>query len=213
MFEKTLLHFLLGGFISLITITNPLSKIPLFISLTAGSTSSLQKKIARQACLYAFFIMLVSLFAGTFILDFFGISYGALRIAGGITVAIVGYRMLFETANTQSASEHHHRNVAFFPLALPSISGPGTIAVVIGISTEIAELKGIPARSLAYSGTVLALLMTCLVMWLTLRSAQYVLTMIGREGMEAMTRMMGFLLICVGVQFMGSGVRAFMAGA
>jgi multiple antibiotic resistance protein len=213
MFEKTLLHFLLGGFISLITITNPLSKIPLFISLTTGSPVSLQKKIARQACLYAFFIMLVSLFAGTFILDFFGISYGALRIAGGITVAIVGYRMLFEAANTQSASEHHHRNVAFFPLALPSISGPGTIAVVIGISTEIAELNGISARTLAYTGTALALFVTCCVVWLTLRSAQYVMTMIGQQGMDAMTRMMGFLLICVGVQFIGSGVRAFIAGA
>ena len=213
MFEKTFLHFLLGGLISFVTITNPLSKIPLFISLTGTLPANLQRKIARQSCLFAFFIMLVSLFAGSLILELFGISYSALRIAGGLTVAIVGYRMLFDTATQQPNASQHHRNVAFFPLALPGISGPGTIAVVIGISTEIAELRGLPAKSLAYLGTAVALFVTCCIVWLTLRSAKYVLNLIGQEGMEAMTRMMGFLLICVGVQFVGSGIRSFVGGA
>lgn len=212
MFEKTFLHFLLGGIISLITITNPLSKIPLFIALTDQADEGDKKRIARKACLYAFMIMLVSLFAGGLILEFFGISYGALRVAGGLTVAIVGYRMLFSTSSNTPAQQQPHRNVAFFPLALPSISGPGVIAVVIGISTEITELHRYSEKTLAYSATVLALLITCIAVWLTLRSANYVLRIIGPEGMEAMTRMMGFLLICVGVQFIGSGIRTFISG-
>jgi multiple antibiotic resistance protein len=212
MFEKIFLHFLLGGIISLITITNPLSKIPLFIALTERMTESDKKRVARKACGYAFVIMVVSLFAGAFILEFFGISYGALRVAGGITVAVVGFRMLFDTQADASTSQTPHKNIAFFPLALPSISGPGVIAVVIGISTEIAELRNWGKQALAYSGTVLAIFVACLAVWLTLRSARFVLQVLGSEGMEAMTRMLGFLLICVGVQFIGSGIRTFVGG-
>ena len=212
MFEKIFLHFLLGGIISLITITNPLSKIPLFIALTERMTESDKKRVARKACGYAFVIMVVSLFAGAFILEFFGISYGALRVAGGITVAVVGCRMLFDTQADASTSQTPHKNIAFFPLALPSISGPGVIAVVIGISTEIAELRNWGKQALAYSGTVLAIFVACLAVWLTLRSARFVLQVLGSEGMEAMTRMLGFLLICVGVQFIGSGIRTFVGG-
>ena len=212
MFEKIFLHFLLGGIISLITITNPLSKIPLFIALTERMTESEKKRIARKACGYAFVIMVVSLFAGAFILEFFGISYGALRVAGGITVAVVGFRMLFDSPTDASTSQTPHKNIAFFPLALPSISGPGVIAVVIGISTEIAELRNWGKQALAYSGTVLAIFVACLTVWLTLRSARFVLQVLGSEGMEAMTRMLGFLLICVGVQFIGSGIRTFVGG-
>jgi len=212
MFEKVFFHFLFGGIISLITITNPLSKIPLFIALTDQASDSDKKRIARKACGYAFLIMVVSLFAGALILEFFGISYGALRVAGGITVAVVGFRMLFDSPSDAASPQTPHKNIAFFPLALPSISGPGVIAVVIGISTEIAELRHWSDKALAYSGTVLALLMACIAVWFTLRSARLVLQVIGAEGMEAMTRMMGFLLICVGVQFIGSGIRTFVGG-
>ena len=210
MSEKIFFHYLLGGIISLITITNPLSKIPLFVTLTAQASEDERKALARKACSYAFLIMAISLFAGALILEFFGISYGALRVAGGITVSVVGFRMLFGNQASYTSSNGEHKNVAFFPLALPSISGPGVIAVVIGISTEIAELKRFSDKALAYSGTVLGILLTCVAVWLTLRSARLVQQGIGAEGMEAMSRMMGFLLICVGVQFIGSGIHTFV---
>lgn len=210
--HKTFVSFFLGGLVSMLTITNPLSKIPLFLTLTSGMDSQITRLQARKACVYAFSILVVSLFAGVFILQGFGISYGALRIAGGLTVAILGYRMLFQTQDAQSAPHIGKREIAFFPLALPSISGPGAIAVVIGISTEIAELKSGVQQVLAYGGTVSSILLTCFLIWLTLRSAQYVSRLIGEAGMEAMTRLMGFLLVCIGVQFIGSGVRTFIAG-
>lgn len=211
--HKTFVSFMLGSLVSLLTITNPLSKIPLFLSLTVDMERDLCRQQARKACVYAFIILVVSLFAGVFILQGFGISFGALRIAGGLTVAILGYRMLFHTQETQLAAHNMKREIAFFPLALPSISGPGSIAVVIGISTEIAELKSGVQQALAYGGTVLSILLSCVVIWLTLRSAQYVSKLIGAEGMDAMGRLMGFLLVCIGVQFVGSGIRTFMAGA
>jgi multiple antibiotic resistance protein len=210
--HKTFISFFLGSLVSLLTITNPLSKIPLFLSLTGDMLQAERHLQARKACIYAFIILAVSLFAGVFILHGFGISYGALRIAGGLTVAVLGYRMLFQSQHAPVESHPGRHNIAFFPLALPSISGPGSIAVVIGMSTEIAELKGGMQQVLAYGATLTSLALTCATIWLTLRSAQIVSKLIGQEGIDALGRLMGFLLICVGVQFVGSGVRTFIAG-
>lgn len=211
--EKIFVSFFLGSLISLITITNPLSKIPLFLSLTSDMKEKKRRSKAIKACIYAFAILTVSLFGGVFIMQGFGISYGALRIAGGLTVAMVGYRMLFQSQDVYPMPGQGRQEIAFFPLALPSISGPGSIAVVIGISTEIAELKSGAQQVLAYSAAVFSILLTCMIMWLTLRSAQMASKLIGPDGMDALSRLMGFLLVCIGIQFIGSGVRTFLLGA
>ena len=132
---------------------------------------------------------------------------------GGLTVALLGYRMLFQSADTRTTNGSEQRNIAFFPLAMPGISGPGAIAVVIGISTEIAELKIGIREAAAYIATVASILLTCLLIWLTLRFAQLFSRWLGQEGMDALSRLMGFVMICIGVQFVGSGVRSFMLGA
>ena len=203
--------FLLGGFVSLLTMTNPLSKIPMYLALTSEMTTATARDEARRSCIYSFAIMVSALFAGVAILHTFGISYGALRIAGGITVALLGHRMLFGTVDAIVAQPSRH-GIAFFPLALPGIAGPGTIATVIGVSTEIAELASGPMRAAAYGATVVSVALTCLVMWTTLRSARLVSRCLGDEGINVVTRLTGFLLVCIGVQFVGSGVRTFMAG-
>lgn len=215
MLKALYLQFLFGGLISLITITNPLSKIPLFITLTRDMSEERRAHQARRACLFAAGIMLVSLLGGNLIMSLFGISYGALRIAGGFVVAVLGYRMLFLSQDPGMAPklQDGKEDYAFFPLAMPGISGPGTIAVVIGIATEIAELRGYGTKALALAMTMLAIVLTCGGTWLVLRSSTLISEKLGRSGREVMTRLMGFLLICVGVQFIGSGVRTFLAGS
>ena len=215
MFKSLFLQFLFGGLISLITITNPLSKIPLFVTLTQGMSDARRGSQAKWAYLYACMIMMVSLLAGNLILAVFGISYGALRIAGGFVVAVLGYRMLFlsQDPGIGPSPSHNREDYSFFPLAMPGISGPGTIAVVIGISTEIAELTTFPAKMLAFSMTFAAIFITSFSMWLVLRFSTLLSEKMGRSGAEVMTRLLGFLLICVGVQFVGSGIRSFMAGS
>jgi multiple antibiotic resistance protein len=213
LFSDIFASFFLGSFVSLLTIINPPSAIPLFTSLSAHLDDAETEKLARRGALYAFAILTVSLVAGSLILNTFGISYGALRIAGGIVVALLGHSMLFgrEQVRSGPAIEQPH-NPAFFPLALPGLSGPGTIAVVIGISTEIRELGGWGGVAIAGAGTVAAMAATCLLIWLTLRSARQISNRLGRSGIEAMTRLMGFLLICIGVQFIASGIRTFVSG-
>src|SRR5262245_5179529 len=210
--HKLFWPYLLGGLIALMSISNPLSKIPLFVSLTEEMTDEERALIARKASLYGFAMLTFTLFFGVFILEAFGISSGALRIAGGLTIALVGYRMLFGHGYVGVSSTGVRRNIAVFPLAFPAISGPGAIAVMIGISTEIAELKAAINQSIAYAATVASISITCVVIWLTYRWARAISMVMGPDAMEAVTRLMGFLLVCIGVQFVASGVRSFIAG-
>jgi len=205
--------FFLGGLVGLMSVSNPLSKIPLFVSLTGELSPRERQVVARKACFYGFALLTFTLFFGVFILEGFGISYGALRIAGGLTIALLGYRMLFGYGYVGlTAKGGQQGNIAVFPLALPAISGPGAIAVVIGISTEIAELKTGINQVVAYAATMTSILITCITIWFTFRSARFLSKVMGPDAMEAITRIMGFLLVCIGVQFVGSGVRTFIAG-
>jgi multiple antibiotic resistance protein len=204
--------YFLGGLVGLMSISNPLSKIPLFVSLTGDMPGRERAAVARKACLYGFALLLFTLFFGVFILQAFGISFGALRIAGGLTVALLGYRMLFGYGYVGLTAKGGERNIAVFPLALPAICGPGAIAVVIGIATEIAELKTAALKAVAYGATATSMLLTCVAIWLTFRSARFISRVMGPDAMEAITRIMGFLLVCIGVQFVASGVRTFIAG-
>lgn len=213
LFSDIFATFFLGSFVSLITIINPPSAIPLFTSLSADLDDAETEKLARRGAMYAFAILTVSLFAGSLILSTFGISYGALRIAGGIVVALLGHEMLFrrEQRRGDPTVEQPH-NPAFFPLALPGISGPGSIAVIIGISTEIREIGGWADTLIAWTATVAAIVCASLLTWLVLRSARSISNRLGPNGIEVMTRLMGFLLICIGVQFVASGIRTFVSG-
>jgi len=213
---KLAASFFLGGLVGLATITNPLSKIPMFVSLSASLDDSAARREAWRACIYALVLLAGFLFAGVAVLETFGISHGALRVAGGLTVAIIGYRMLFGTAEAlfpKPVAVNEAASFAFFPLAMPGIAGPGAIATVIGISTEIAELPSGAVRASAYVATVLAVVVTCLLMLGVFLSARLVSRWLGGEGINVVTRLTGFLLVCIGVQFIGSGIRSFVAGA
>ena len=159
MVETLHLQYFLGALVSLIVITNPLSKLPLFVSLTQGMSEERRRQQALWAGIYSAAIMLVSLLGGNMLLAFFGISYGAMRIAGGLVVAMIGYQMLFggNTPNNAPIVRRDKDDYAFFPIAMPGIAGPGTIAVVIGFSTEIAELKDYVDLAVALGWTAAAI--------------------------------------------------------
>ena len=186
--------FFLGALVSLVVITNPLTKIPLFLSLTEGWSSGRRRSEAAHAALDAFFIMVASLVAGNLLLSFFGISYGAMRIAGGFVVAVIGNQMLFgvKTPNDSEHGEKGSDGCAFFPLAMPGIAGPGTIAVVIGFSTQIA-----------------AAALSSFLTWAVMRGADSCSKALGPSGTRVLTKIMGFLLISIGIQFVGSGILTF----
>ena len=208
MFEAIHFQYFLGGLISLITITNPPSKIPLFISLTQGMSEERKHQQAKWAFIYAAAIMLVSLVGGNVLLAFFGISYGAMRIAGGLVVAAIGYQMLFggNTPNKAPIVRRDREDYAFFPIAMPGIAGPGTIAVVIGFSTEIAELTDYIDITIAFAWTALAIICATGTSWFVMRYSDVISNRLGPSGTLVLGKLMG-------VQFVGSGIRTFIAGS
>lgn len=215
MVETLHLQYFLGALVSLIVITNPLSKLPLFVSLTQGMSEERRRQQALWAGIYSAAIMLVSLAGGNMLLAFFGISYGAMRIAGGLVVAMIGYQMLFggNTPNNAPIVRRDKDDYAFFPIAMPGIAGPGTIAVVIGFSTEIAELKDYVDLAVALGWTAAAIVVTASASWAVMRYSDLLTRRLGPSGTLVLSKLMGFILICIGVQFVGSGIRTFMAGA
>lgn len=215
MLEFIHFQYFLGALVSLLVITNPMSKLPLFISLTQGMSPERQLQQAKWAAIDCGLIMLVSLVGGNMLLAFFGISYGAMRIAGGLVVAMIGYQMLFggNSPNKAPIVRRDKDDYAFFPIAMPGIAGPGTIAVVIGFSTEIAELTDYADMAIAFAWTALAIICTALTNWAVMRYSGELSRRLGPSGTLVLGKLMGFILVCIGVQFIGSGIRTFMAGS
>jgi multiple antibiotic resistance protein len=196
--------------ITLLPIINPVSTAILLLGIS-GHLS--KKDINRQiimACIYMTGILIVFLLAGHFIMVFFGISIPGIRIAGGMVIGILGFRMLFpdegRTSQGGKKEAFQKNNISFSPLAMPSLAGPGAIATIITISSSIDGRHGYD-KVFAFTGVILAIFITAIVSWLVLRSAGFVSRILGVNGVDSLSRIMGFFLICIGIQFAIIGVQ------
>jgi multiple antibiotic resistance protein len=190
----------LATFAGLLPIVNPFSTAMVFLALTARMTETERQRQATLACCYATGVLWVFLFAGALIMSFLGISIPSLRVAGGLIVARVGFSMLAPPTDDAGPDGAPARaEIAFTPLAVPMLSGPGSIAVTIGIAAG--------SHSVAdYLAVAVGIALVMLASWAVLRSARGVKRLLGEQGIDALTRIMGFLLVCIGVQFIGIGV-------
>jgi multiple antibiotic resistance protein len=202
------------GITVLLPLTNPLSTAALMLGLTKNMSSAEIKRQAGLTAFYVFWIMAGAFYGGQAIMNIFGISLPGLRIGGGLIVSFIGFRMLFpsqpnvETAvNNASRTEPHGRpseDIAFVPLAMPTTAGPGTIAMLISVASST-HASPFPPWVVLVAPTLVFLLLS-LIVWLCLRSAQHIMKICGKSGIEAVSRMMGFLLACMGVQFVINGI-------
>lgn len=201
-------HFwelILGTVVALLPLINPLAAAPTFLAITEGDTPERRMQQLRMACIYMVAVLVSFLVGGTFIMGFFGLSIPGLRIAGGLLVAGIGSGMLMQTPrqpvqhDTDHAEARAKRDVSFSPLAMPMLSGPGSIAVTLGFTSL--------ARGwLDYAAIILGILFVALLTYVTLRLSGRIVQVIGQNGMNALTRVMGFLLLCIGIQFVVNGV-------
>lgn len=196
--------------ITLLPIINPVSTAILLLGI---SEHLAKKDLNRQiimACIYMTGILIVFLLAGHFIMIFFGISIPGIRIAGGMVIGFLGFKMLFpsDARITQAEKKEAIKksNISFSPLAMPSLAGPGAIATVITISSSIDGRHGYD-KFFAFAGVILAIVITAILSWLVLRSAGFVSRILGVNGVDSLSRIMGFLLICIGIQFAIIGVQ------
>jgi multiple antibiotic resistance protein len=178
--------------------------------LTQRFPDDRRKEQARAAAYYTAAVLLISLFAGALILTFFGITLPVLRIGGGLVVARIGFAMLNPEpeARVSEADQEEARqmeDIAFTPVAMPLLSGPGSIAVTISMATEV-------DRSAEYLAVAVGIVLVAIFSWVVLHYAGRVVKLFGVTGMNAMTRIMGLILVCIGIQFVTTGVLEGMTG-
>ena len=195
---------------TLFPIMNPFSTAPLFISLTARLDKKARDRTALLACLYAFGILVVFLLLGAAIIDFFGISVPGIRVAGGLIISFLGFRMLFPSSPAQPSqgASPPELEIAFTPLAMPSLAGPGSISVVVTAASQIRSNH--PENYVViYAGVIVGMAATLLAALFILRTASSMARILGPSGIDALTRIFGFLLIAIGMQFLLTGISDF----
>jgi multiple antibiotic resistance protein len=198
----------IATFVSLFSLINPLSAMPVFISLTNGFEKTHLSKTIRRTSIYVFVVCVLSFFIGEFILNFFGVSIDALKIAGGIIISRSGFQLLNAQHKTdvQETIEQESRlkeDISFSPLAMPLLAGPGSISLLINeaIQTEAFGDKAV---------VVAAILAVCLSIYLILSSAPFILKYLGQSGLRTLSKFMGLLVLSIGIQMIvASGKSLF----
>lgn len=210
--EHALAAFLLG-LPSLFSIVNPVGSALIFSQVLADRTHAERVILARRVALYAMAVLLVSIWAGSLVLGFFGVSITALRIAGGLVVAHQAWVMLLAPEARQTRKKKQALDAAdisdsaFFPLTIPVTTGPGTISVAVALSsarpadefTGLIFIGGLTAAAVTIAATV----------WLTYCFADRVISLLGNAGARITMRLAAFLLLCIGVQILINGMLDF----
>jgi multiple antibiotic resistance protein len=198
------LQFAILAFTSLLAIVNPLGAIPLFVALTAQYPKEQRRATLRRAITTGFAVLLVFALAGTYILEFFGITRQAFQIAGGILFFAVGWDMLqarrsrVKTTEEEESESSHRDDVGIIPLGLPTLAGPGAITTVIALNGQAQSVL----ESLVVYAAIILVLAIC---WITLAAAPMLTRRMGQTGMNVMTRLMGLLVMVIGAQFVING--------
>lgn len=194
-------------FAALFSVINPLGTVPIFVGLTTEETNQERNQTALLTSVNVVVILIISFFAGTYLLDFFGISLNALRIAGGMIIVTSGFALL-----TGSFSKHKgmknkrvkkdldkREKFSLTPLAIPMLAGPGSISLLITFNQEYQEWS-----EMAF--VIFAVIAVGIATQLILRSSHYISKILGASGINAISRIVGFIVISIGVEYISSAV-------
>jgi multiple antibiotic resistance protein len=202
--------------LTLLPIINPLSTAPVFVA-TAGRSQAVVERLARQVAINSWYVIIASLVLGTYVLALFGLSLPVVRIGGGLLVGATGWRMLHskEQDDVQAAAAHEAQVLSeaeivrrsFFPITFPLTTGPGAIAASIALGTQLPRTPMLFVAGVAVSMVGAAL--TAFVLYLTFKHASTLLDRLGDVGTLVMMRMIAFLLLCIGIQFVFTGWAEF----
>lgn len=209
------MEFFLLAFPALFSIINPLGGAFVFLAATQGLPEDARARLARQVAIYSFIILSVSMLVGVYVLKFFGISMPVLRLAGGIVIALSAWTLLNAEdegrdrgAALEATASRDVAHRAFYPLTMPITTGPGTISVAIALGTGGASDVN-PLVFLVQALVTTTLI--CLLIFLLYRSSGRISRAIGRTGTTIVARLSAFLLFCIGIQVMWTGVAELVA--
>jgi multiple antibiotic resistance protein len=198
-----------GMFTTLLAIINPLEALPIFLKLLEGKSEEEHRRVARRSCLYAMLLAFFFLFFGNLILWIFGVPLSMVRIVGGIILMRIGFDLFSPSSSGASItspagdSAQEGEDVAFVPLAMPIMFGPGAIATILGMTSTVkhSEFEFVSAVAIC-----VAIVATMFVTYLFLVYAKEVLSRIGPRGIDAATRIVGFFVSTMGMGLIFHGV-------
>jgi multiple antibiotic resistance protein len=208
----------LQTFGALFSIVNPLSGTFIFFGATRELDPRVRRQVARWVAIYAFVLVTASLYVGAYVLSFFGVSIPVLRVAGGIVVAMSGWRMLnapdateqrrSEAPNPASMAVSPSR-LAFYPLTMPLTTGPGTISVAISLGAG--RPRGLHAATLEFFiETLAAVALLAVLVYVFYRHSARLASLMGATGTTIVVRLSAFLLICIGIQVFWNGAAELL---
>lgn len=211
----TAVRAFLLAFPALFSVVNPLGMALIFHETTSAFGVPAQRHLARMVAFYGALVMIVAAFAGSYVLNFFGVSLAALRLAGGAVVAIRAWELLaapeaFEQRKSGQAVLGEGDAVAFYPLTMPLTTGPGTMSVAIALGA-VRPAAGFDLVEF-FAGLAVACVAVAITIWLCYGSAPRIASWIGPTARQTISRLAAFLLMCIGVQIMIQGVYDVLAG-
>ncbi|RAR47153.1 multiple antibiotic resistance protein [Flavobacterium lacus] len=205
-FAKKTMELFIYIFAALFSVLNPLGAVPIFVGLTQDYTKVERSRVSLLTALNVFIILIISFFIGEYVLKFFGISIDALRIAGGLIIVSSGFSLLTGNfsktrgVNKKVESDAQTRNqIALTPLAIPMLAGPGSISLLIAFYQDYTKIS---EKIIA----VISILAVAVVIYFILKSAHYLSRILGASGIVAISRIIGFIVIAIGVQYISSSV-------
>lgn len=199
-------------FVALFSVLNPIGTVPIFVGLTQNDSKQECSRISLWTSINVFLILIISFFIGKYVLSFFGISIDSLRIAGGLIIVSSGFSLLSGKFNKKRGinkkieNEAQKRNdIALTPLAMPMLAGPGSISLLIAFYQEHNATNELIIATLA----ILAIAIT---IFIILRSAHYLAQMLGASGIVAISRIVGFIVVAIGIQYIVSALINIVKG-
>ena len=206
--DKGLLQFILTAFVMLIVVINPVAVAPIFAALTKGMEARERRSVLQRALLTAFSVALFFLLAGRAFLSYLGVTMHAFTVAGGILLFMIALPMLFgQRSNLQSPESGEHgkegEDVAIFPLGIPMLAGPGTIATVLVLATQ--------ADDDIWRLGALAATLGCiyLISWPILHASDWLIARLGDGKVSIITRVLGIILAALAVQYVFNGITGY----
>jgi multiple antibiotic resistance protein len=202
-----MLSLFIGSFTTLLAVINPFEVLPVFLTLTAEKDERERRNVAMRACLYTLFLSLFFLFFGATVLELFSVSLPMVQIAGGIVLTKIGFQLFLPSGAKDSlfSNADPDANIAFMPLAMPLMFGPGVIATVLGM---MGTIKASSEKIVAYAAIIAAADLAVLVTFFCLAYADRVTRYLGPLGINAVTRIVGFFVSAMGVSLVFNGVMA-----
>jgi multiple antibiotic resistance protein len=202
-----MLSFAVAAFSAVFSVVDPVAVVPVYLAMTATDNEEHKRHTAYRAAVFSSVVLALFASVGTFILQFFGISLGAFRIAGGVLLFLLAVDMLRAQPSRQKTTPEEERegaekpDISIFPLGIPMLSGPGAIATVMVLMARAHD--NLVERAFVY----LAIFLTGVGTAVVLRGAGAVERRLGKTGMNVLHRVMGLLLAAIAVQFVVDGVR------